>query len=108
MRLAAHLILLTALAAPAFADDALVAKGKQIYTESRCSLCHSIAGKGNPKGPHDGVGSKLKPEEIRQWLKDPEAMAKKANATRKPPMASFGYMSEGDLDALVAYLGTLK
>ena len=108
MRLAVSLFVLTTLAATAPADDALVARGKQIYAESRCSLCHSIGGKGNPKGPHDGVGSKLKPEEIRQWLKDPEAMAKKAKATRKPPMASFGYMSEGDLDALVAYLGTLK
>jgi hypothetical protein len=35
-------------------------------------------------------------------------MAKKHNATRKPPMKSFASLPAADVDALVAYLQTLK
>ena len=33
--------------------------------------CHSIDGKGNAKGPLDGVGLKYSADELRQWLVDP-------------------------------------
>lgn len=39
--------------------------GMKAYTEQKCSVCHSIAGKGNAKGVLDDVGSKLMPEEFR-------------------------------------------
>ena len=42
----------------AAAQDAK-AKGENIFEEQKCSLCHSIAGKGNAKGALDGVGVKL-------------------------------------------------
>ena len=97
------------LAAPAAAGDAAqVDKGKAVFTAQKCSLCHSIAGKGNPKGALDSVGAKLKPEEIRQWLVKPTEMAEKAKATRKPPMKAYDKLSKDDLNALVAYLETLK
>jgi mono/diheme cytochrome c family protein len=96
-------------AAPAVAGDAAqVEKGKAVFTAQKCSLCHSIAGKGNAKGSLDGVGSKLKAEEIRQWLVSPKEMAEKAKATRKPPMKSYEGLPKADLDALVAYLESLK
>jgi len=95
--------------AAAQADDAAkVERGKQLFTEQKCKMCHSIAGEGNKKGPLDDVGSKLKPEEIKSWLVTPKEMAAKANATRKPPMKVFDKLPAEDLDALVAYLGTLK
>ena len=53
-------------------------------------------------------GAKLSADEIRQWLVDPAAMTVKANAERKPPMKSYASLPKGDLDALVAYLQTLK
>ncbi|HEX2344699.1 MAG TPA: cytochrome c [Vicinamibacterales bacterium] len=97
------------LAAPVAAGDAAqVEKGKAVFTAQKCSLCHSIAGKGNPKGALDSVGTKLKPEEIRQWLVKPTEMAEKAKATRKPPMKAYDKLSKDELDALVAYLETLK
>ena len=97
------------LAAPAFARDAAqVDKGKALFTSQKCGLCHSIAGKGNPKGALDSVGAKLKPAEIRQWLVSPTEMAEKAKVTRKPPMKPFDKLSKEELDALVAYLETLK
>jgi mono/diheme cytochrome c family protein len=90
-----------------FADDAKVEKGKQVFAAQKCSLCHSIAGKGNAKGSLDSVGSKLTAAEIKQWLTDPVGMAAKAKAERKPPMKAKPMPAE-DVDALVSYLETLK
>jgi mono/diheme cytochrome c family protein len=98
---------LAAFAGMASAQD--TAKGAKVFADQKCSLCHSIAGKGNPKGVLDDVGSKLKADEIRKWIVDPVAMAKAANAVRKPPMpAKFASLPKEDLDALVAYLTSLK
>ena len=93
--------------AAGFAEDAKVEKGMQVFAAQKCSLCHSIAGKGNAKGSLDGVGSKLSAAEIKQWLTDPVSMAAKTKAERKPPMKAKP-MPADDIDALVAYLGTLK
>lgn len=98
-------VLLTA--ATAQAQPALVAKGEAAFTANRCSMCHAVAGKGNAKGPLDGVGKKYKADELRQWLLAPAEMAVKQKATRKPAMRDFSKLPAGDLDALVAYLQSL-
>ena len=98
-------VLTIGFATVATAQDAK--KGEQLFTEQKCSLCHSIAGKGNTKGPMDDVGRKLKPEEIREWIVDAKAMTAKAKAERKPEMKAFTLPKE-DVEALVAYLSTLK
>jgi mono/diheme cytochrome c family protein len=89
-------------AAQAPAADA--ARGAAVYAAQKCSMCHSLEGKGQAKGPLDGVGSKLSAEEIRQWIANPAEMTAKANATRKPPMRAYPNLPKDDLDALVAYL----
>jgi mono/diheme cytochrome c family protein len=89
------------------AQSAQVKKGEEVYAREHCSLCHAVGGKGNPKGSLDDVGAKLKPEEIRQWVTNAKEMTTKTNATRKPPMKQYT-LSKDDVDALVAYLGTLK
>ena len=93
--------------APAWAQSA-VEKGAVVFGAQKCSLCHALDCKGNAKGPLDGIGSKLKAEEIRQWLVSPVEMAAKANATRKPPMKSFSTLPKEDLDALVAFIVSKK
>jgi mono/diheme cytochrome c family protein len=99
---------LAAFAGAASAQDA-AAKGAKVYADQKCSLCHSIAGKGNAKGALDDVGSKLKPEEIHEWIVDPVGMTAKAKAVRKPPMpAKYKTLPKEDLDNLVAYLASLK
>lgn len=85
-----------------------VAKGMKVFADSKCALCHSIAGKGNPKGPLDEIGSKVSAADIKAWLADPVKMGAKIAATRKPPMKSFATMPPADVEALVAYLLTLK
>ena len=85
-----------------------VARGEKLYAEQKCSMCHSVAGKGNAKGPLDSVGATRKPEEIRQWLINPQEAAVKAKASRKPPMPSYAKLPKEDVEALTAYLLTLK
>ena len=105
--MAAALTAIVLVPAVARADDPKVEKGKQVYAAQKCSMCHSIAGKGNAKGSLDDVGSKLTAAQIKEWLVDPVAMAAKTKAERKPPMKAKP-MSAADIDALVAYLQTLK
>ena len=110
MRFAALVIVLFALLIPASAgaQTAAVERGAKLYAESKCSMCHSVAGKGNAKGVLDDIGTKLSGDDLRQWLVDPEAMRVKAHAERKPLMKSYASLPKADLDALVAYLQTLK
>lgn len=91
--------------APAFAQDA--AKGAQVFAAQKCSMCHSVAGKGG-KLSLDGVGSKLKAEEIQEWITHPVDAAKKHNSTAKPAMRAYPNLPKADLDNLVAYMLSLK
>ncbi len=89
----------------AFGQDR--AKGEQVYAAQKCSICHAIAGKGNSKGALDDVGSRLSPDEIRQWIADAKGMTAKTKATRKPEMRVYSLPKE-EVDSLVAYLSALK
>jgi mono/diheme cytochrome c family protein len=99
-------------AGPLYAQDAKVEKGLKVYTDQKCSMCHAIGGHGNAKGPLDGVGSKLTADEIRQWIIDAKGMTAKSKSTRTPAMstmaAKYAALAKDDVDALVAYLQTLK
>jgi mono/diheme cytochrome c family protein len=83
-------------------------RGQQVFAAQKCSICHSIAGEGNKKGPLDGVGAKLSADEIRQWITNAPDMAAKAKAERKPAMKAFTTLPKDELDDLVAYLQSLK
>jgi mono/diheme cytochrome c family protein len=87
--------------------DAKVTQGQKVYTDQKCSLCHSIGGHGNAKGPLDNVGSKLSADEIKQWITDAKTMTTKSKATRKPEMKQYS-LPPADVDALVAYLQSQK
>ena len=98
---------LVGIAGTASAADDAKAKGEALFTAQKCSLCHSIAGKGNAKGPLEEAVAKLSPAEIRSWITDAKGMTAKTNATRKPAMKEFS-LPKDDVDALVAYLSSLK
>ena len=93
----------------AVAQDAkAIERGKQVYAEQKCKLCHSIAGEGNAKGPLDGVGGKLTPADIKEWMIHPKEMTAKTKAERKPYMKAYPNLPAADLDAVVAYMESLK
>jgi len=99
-----------ALGVSARAQDAKqIEAGKKVYEAQKCSTCHMIAGKGNKMFPLDGVGTKLPAADIKKWITNPAEMEAKLP---KPPtlkMSSKKYnLKDADLDALVAYLGSLK
>jgi mono/diheme cytochrome c family protein len=96
-------------AGPASAQDkAQVERGMKVFADQKCSVCHSIAGKGNAKGALDNVGAKLKADEIREWIVNAAEMTKKTKAERKPPMKAYASLPKEDVDALVAYMQSLK
>jgi cytochrome c2 len=94
-----------ALALPAlvFADDSKIAKGKGVYELRKCKMCHSIGGEGNKKTPLDGVGSKFDEATLRKWVISPKEMKPEV---KKPDFSKT--ITGEDLDALVAYLASLK
>lgn len=107
----AVLVMVGVLGLPAIAvaqDKALIERGVKVYAEQKCSVCHSIDGKGNAKGPLDSVGLKLSADEIREWMVHPAEMTKKTKAERKPPMRAYPKLAKEDLDAVVAYMLSLK
>ena len=103
--ISAVVLLVLGVASVARAQDS--AAGAKIFTDQKCSLCHSIAGKGNTKGSLDEVGSKDSAADIRAWIEDAPGMTTKTGATRKPVMKAYS-LPKDDVDALVAYLSTLK
>ena len=99
--------LLLVMPSQAAAQDAK--QGEGVYNAQKCSVCHAIAGKGNKANPLDGVGAKLSAADIRAWIVDPVSMAAKTSSTKKPPMPKkWANLPAADLDALVAYMQSLK
>lgn len=90
-------------------DAAVVKKGQAVYTAQKCSTCHAIAGKGAKASPLDGVGAKRSADELRAWIVDPLGSAAKAKSTKKPVMPNkYSKLPAADIDALVAYMQSLK
>ena len=86
----------------AFCQDDASDRGREVYAVQKCALCHSINGIGGKKMPLDRVGSRLKPEDMRKWIRTPKAV--KADSTMK----SYPNLPEKDLSDLIAFLMTLR
>lgn len=85
-----------------------VKKGEALYAVHKCASCHSIDGKGNTRYPLDGVGAKLSAEDLRTWIVAPAQMEAKLPAPPKMRMRAYPKLEKADLDALVAYMQSLK
>jgi mono/diheme cytochrome c family protein len=99
--------LMAAWAVPALAQDAKVAKGAALFESNKCTVCHSVAGKGGKK-PLDGAGTRLDAATVKLWLTDPKGAEAKTGKKAMPPMKSFATLPAEDIDALVAYVLSLK
>lgn len=81
--------------------------GKKVYAAQKCQACHSVQGVGNKKGPLDDVGARLSRDDIENWIVNAPQMTEKTKAARRPFMRAYK-LSKEDLDALVAYMQSLK
>jgi len=101
---------LTAAMVPSLAFAGQDAKrGQEVYAAQKCQGCHAIGGKGYKANPLDGVGTKLSAADIRAWIVTPKDMATKAQSKAKPPMPDrYAKLPAADIDALVAYMQSLK
>jgi mono/diheme cytochrome c family protein len=84
-----------------------VVTGEEVYAAQKCSVCHSVGGKGNKKYPLDGVGSRLSEADIREWLINPDAQQAKKTGRPLMRMPSYRSLPPEDIDALVGYLKAL-
>jgi mono/diheme cytochrome c family protein len=97
-----------AASAVAGAAGAGAATGEEVYTSQKCSVCHSVAGKGNKKYPLDGVGSRLSEADIREWLLNPDAQQARKGGRPLMRMPSYRSVPAEEVDALVGYVSSLK
>jgi cytochrome c2 len=96
-------------AALAAQDPKQVDTGKQLFSAKGCPKCHQIAGKGNKVNKLDGVASKLSEADMRKWLTSPADMEAKLDHKAKITMSSKKVsLKAAEVDALIAYLQTLK
>lgn len=88
--------------AGAFCQENASSRGREVYATQKCALCHSMVGIGGKKMPLDRVGSRIKPEDMRKWVRTPKTM--KGDSTMK----AYPNLPEKDLNDLIAFLMTLK
>ncbi len=110
MALAILFVVNLVLAQDAARDPA--AAGRRVYEARKCATCHMISGEGNIRFKLDGVAARLSEADIRRWMTDTAAMER---AMPKQPAVRMSEwlktkrkISDADLNALVAYLSSLK
>jgi hypothetical protein len=92
----------------------LVVLGKEQWNLQECYNCHKLFGEGGKKrGPEmDNIGNLLTPEQMKQKILDPQSwMAEgfeKEFDKKKMPDKYKELMEDKEIDALVAFLATLK
>ncbi len=85
-------------------DTQLIGKGHDLTVKNRCAVCHVITGKGGKIAkPLDGVAARLDAAAIRRILTDPQKELPDAKV--KMPKIAW---APGDIDAVIAYLQSLK
>lgn len=82
--------------------------GRAVYQAQGCASCHAVGGEGNPRYPLDGVGDRLDALALRDWI-----LATGTTATLLPRRAAvmkedYRDLSTDEIDALVAYLLSLR
>ncbi len=89
-------------------DPKRIAAGRQVYQQHNCVRCHSIAGQGNPRNPLDGVASRYDVAELREWIIGGETLQDELPAYALRVKQSYREMPADDLDALLAYMQSLR
>ncbi len=93
-------------------DAKKIEAGQKIYETQKCATCHAIKGAGGKLASAlDGAGTRLTDGDLKKWLTVPAEMEAKLKTKPKMPMSTFmktHKLADADVDALVAYMKTLK
>jgi mono/diheme cytochrome c family protein len=100
--LAAVMLALVATAMAQSPGSAVVERGEAAFKNNGCYGCHIIGKAGTPIGPDlTRVGRKYQPDYLARWLRDPSLQRLSAHM---PALE----LTEADIRALAAYLGSLR
>jgi mono/diheme cytochrome c family protein len=97
------LISMVLLASCAHAQDGkgLVGQGRAVFRDQGCYGCHTAEKMGTAIGPDlSRIGAKRDQAYLGRWLRDPSA--------QRPAHMPKLQLSEGEVQALTAYLGSLR
>jgi nitric oxide reductase subunit C len=94
--------LLTGLPALAQQMDEAIQRGQNVFKRNKCSVCHSIEGKGGRIGPDlSQVGSRREAAWLQTFLKDPRSVIPQG---KQPPFKG----TAEEREELVTYLSSLR
>jgi mono/diheme cytochrome c family protein len=100
--LAAALLAVACTAVAQSPSNQVTERGEAAFKSNGCYGCHLIGKFGTPIGPDlSHVGSKYPPEYLARWLRDPALQRPSAHM---PALE----LTERDVQALAAYLGSLR
>lgn len=95
-------VLLTASCAVAQDGRALVAQGRTVFRDQGCYGCHTIGATGTPIATDlSRIGAKHDEAYLTRWLRDPAMQRPSAHMPKLQ-------LSESEVQALAAYLGSLR
>ena len=86
----------------------LVARGQAAFAQHDCARCHSVAGKGSPRNPLDGVGSRLSRDELHDWVVAGETVRQDLSPRAISAKQRYAALPAADMEALLAYLASLR
>lgn len=80
-----------------------VSAGREVFRRQGCLRCHALGGEGGRPAPDlNRVGSRMQPDQIRKMITDPRSIRPDSRMPR------YTGLSEAELEALVAYLASLR
>ena len=84
-----------------------IERGRQIYEQQGCGSCHFIDGKGNPRNPLDGVGTKHSASELRDFITGADTLQSVLTTSIRKMKQRYRELSADELAALVIYMQSL-
>ena len=90
-----------------YRETASTRTGEMVFRREGCLSCHELFGNGTSLGPAlDGVGSRRNLAWLKEYLRSPRPGV--GGRTWRLRMPAYDKLEEGELDALVTYLGALR
>lgn len=89
---------------PAGANSKKIERGRKIFQEQSCAMCHSVAGEGNPRNPLDKISDLRSNEDLRNWITGADELQDLLPVSVRRIKQKYKALSDDELDALISYL----